>query len=118
MTEPESQETRPDTDLRDHLHQMEAKVRKLRDARNNHNEQGKRFAEQRNAIQAQYKEHREKLDMSVAEVKAIRAEQKSSQEEKRCYSGTNPGFNRTGQGSARRQKRQEVRIFRIQQVGK
>ena len=41
MTEPDSQETRPDTDLRDHLHQMEAKVRKLRDARNNHNEQGK-----------------------------------------------------------------------------
>tara|TARA_B100001564_G_scaffold358135_1_gene376000 strand:- start:370 stop:1434 length:1065 start_codon:yes stop_codon:yes gene_type:complete len=75
MTEPETQENRPDTDLRDHLHQMEAKVRKLRDARNNHNEQGKRFAEQRNAIQAQYKEHREKLDMSVAEVKAIRAEQ-------------------------------------------
>tara|TARA_B100000519_G_scaffold6665_2_gene5780 strand:- start:6007 stop:7071 length:1065 start_codon:yes stop_codon:yes gene_type:complete len=75
MTEPESQEPRPDTDLRDHLHQMEAKVRKLRDGRNNHNEQGKRFAEQRNAIQAQYKEHREKLDMSVAEVKAIRAEQ-------------------------------------------
>ena len=75
MTEPESQEPRPDTDLRDHLHQMEAKVRKLRDGRNNHNEQAKRFAEQRNAIQAQYKEHREKLDMSVAEVKAIRAEQ-------------------------------------------
>ena len=65
MTEPESQETRPDTDLRDHLHQMEAKVRKSRDSRNNHNEQGKRFAEQRNAIQAQYKEHREKLDMSA-----------------------------------------------------
>tara|TARA_B100001758_G_scaffold7989_1_gene6101 strand:+ start:2875 stop:3939 length:1065 start_codon:yes stop_codon:yes gene_type:complete len=75
MTEPDSQEPRPDADLRDHLHQMEAKVRKLRDGRNNHNEQGKRFAEQRNAIQAQYKEHREKLDMSVAEVKAIRAEQ-------------------------------------------
>ena len=75
MTEPESQEPRPDTDLRDHLHQMEAKVRKLRDGRNNHNEQAKRFAEQRNAIQAQYKEHREKLDISVAEVKAIRAEQ-------------------------------------------
>ena len=74
MTEPDSQETRPDTDLRDHLHQMEAKVRKLRDARNNHNEQGKRFSEQRNAIQAQYKEHREKLDLSVAEVKAVRAE--------------------------------------------
>jgi hypothetical protein len=44
MTERATEETRPDTDLRDHLHQMEAKVRKLRDARNNHNEQGKRFA--------------------------------------------------------------------------
>jgi len=75
MTEPESEESRPDTDLRDHLHQMEAKVRKLRDSRNNHSEQAKRFAEQRNAIQGQYKEHREKLDLSVAEVKAIRAEQ-------------------------------------------
>ncbi|GIR67079.1 MAG: hypothetical protein CM15mP71_3050 [Candidatus Poseidoniales archaeon] len=75
MTEAQDENTRPDADLRDHLHQMEAKVRKLRDARNNHNDQAKRFAEQRNAIQAQYKEHREKLDMSVAEVKAIRAEQ-------------------------------------------
>ena len=36
---------------------------------------GKDSLKQRNAIQAQYKEHREKLDMSVAEVKAIRAEQ-------------------------------------------
>ena len=72
MTESQDENTRPDTDLRDHLHQMEAKVRKLRDSRNNHNEQAKRFAEQRNAIQAQYTEHREKLDMSVAEVKAMR----------------------------------------------
>ena len=70
MTEAKDENTRPDADLRDYLHQMEAKVRKLRDARNNHNDQAKRFAEQRNAIQAQYKEHREKLDMSVAEVKA------------------------------------------------
>lgn len=75
MTEHANEETRPDADLRDHLHQMEARVRKLRDSRNNHNEQAKRFAEQRNAIQAQYKEHRSKLDLSVAEVKAIRAEQ-------------------------------------------
>ena len=66
MTERATEETRPDSDLRDHLHQMEAKVRKLRDARNNHNEQGKRFAEQRNAIQSQYKEHREKVELAVA----------------------------------------------------
>ena len=75
MTETENDNPRQDSELRDHLHQMEAKVRKLRDSRNNHNDQAKRFAEQRNAIQSQYKEHREKLDMSVAEVKAIRAEQ-------------------------------------------
>ena len=29
MTEAQDENTRPDTDLRDHLHQMEAKVRKL-----------------------------------------------------------------------------------------
>ena len=75
MTEQANEEPRPDEDLRDHLHQMEAKVRKLRDGRNNHNDQAKRFAEQRNAIQAQYKEHKEKVDLAVAEVKAIRAEQ-------------------------------------------
>ena len=74
MTEQKDEETRADSDLRDHLHQMEARVRKLRDARNNHNEQAKRFAEQRNAIQGQYKEHREKLDLSLAEVKAVQAE--------------------------------------------
>ena len=75
MTEQANEETSPDVDLKDHLHQMEAKVRKLRDGRNNHNEQAKRFAEQRNAIQSQYKEHREKVDLAVAEVKAIRTEQ-------------------------------------------
>ena len=75
MTVPKDENTRQDAELRDHLHQMEARVRKLRDSRNNHNDQAKRFAEQRNTIQDQYKEHREKLDLSVAEVKAIRAEQ-------------------------------------------
>ena len=30
MTESQDENTRPDTDLRDHLHQMEAKVRKLK----------------------------------------------------------------------------------------
>ncbi|MEC8106699.1 MAG: hypothetical protein VX115_03045, partial [Candidatus Thermoplasmatota archaeon] len=54
---------------------MEAKVRKLRDVRNNFSSDARSAAEQRNAVQAQYKEHREKLDLSVAEVKAIRAEQ-------------------------------------------
>lgn len=75
MPETKDGEARPDEDLRDHLHQMESKVKKLRDIRGNHNESGKRFADQRNAIQTQYKEHREKVDLAVSEVKAIRAEQ-------------------------------------------
>jgi uncharacterized coiled-coil DUF342 family protein len=75
MPETTEGEARPDEDLRDHLHQMESRVKKLRDTRGNHNESGKRFADQRNSIQAQYKEHREKVDLAVAEVKAIRAEQ-------------------------------------------
>ena len=75
MPEQGSETPRPDEDLRDHLHQMETRVRKLRESRNNHNEQANRFADQRNAIQGQYKEHKEKLDLSLAEIKAIRAEQ-------------------------------------------
>ena len=75
MSENEENETQNNTELRDHLHQMEAKVRKLREGRNNHNDQANRFADQRNAIQTQYKEHKEKVDLAVAEVRAVRAEQ-------------------------------------------
>ncbi|MBS73825.1 MAG: hypothetical protein CMA91_06240 [Euryarchaeota archaeon] len=75
MSDTEEQETQNNTELRDHLHQMEAKVRKLRESRNNHNDQANRFADQRNAIQGQYKEHKEKLDLAIAEVRAVRAEQ-------------------------------------------
>ena len=75
MSDTEEQETQNNTELRDHLHQMEAKVRKLRESRNNHNDQANRFADQRNAIQGQYKEHKEKLDLAIAEVRTVRAEQ-------------------------------------------
>ena len=67
-------EERPDADLRDRLHAMEAKVRKLREVRNNFSSEARSAAEQRNAIQGQYKEHREKVDVVLAEVKAIRSE--------------------------------------------
>ena len=53
---------------------MEAKVRKLREVRNNFSSEARSAAEQRNAIQGQYKEHREKVDVVLAEVKAIRSE--------------------------------------------
>ena len=39
MSDAEEQQPQDNTELRDHLHQMEAKVRKLREARNNHNKQ-------------------------------------------------------------------------------
>ena len=67
-------EERPDADLRDRLHAMEAKVRKLREVRNNFGSDARSAAEQRNAVQAQYKEHKEKVDVVLAEVKAIRSE--------------------------------------------
>ena len=67
-------ENKPDAELRDALHAMEAKVRKLREVRNQHNDNARRAADQRNQCQAQYKEHKEKVDLVLSEVKAIRAE--------------------------------------------
>ena len=72
--EREEREERPDADLRERLHAMESKVRKLREIRNQHSDRARRSRDQRNAVQAQYKEHRETVDLLIAEVKAIRAE--------------------------------------------
>ena len=66
-------ESKPDAELRDALHAMEAKVRKLREVRNQHNDNARRAADQRNQCQAQYKEHKEKVDLVLSEVKAIMA---------------------------------------------
>ena len=67
-------EERPDEDLRERLHAMESKVRKMREIRNNFNDQAKVSADKRNSVQSQYKEHKEKIDLVLAEVKTIRAE--------------------------------------------
>ena len=67
-------EEKPDGDLRERLHAMESKVRKMREVRNNFNDQAKVSADKRNSVQSQYKEHKEKIDLVLAEVKAIRAE--------------------------------------------
>jgi uncharacterized coiled-coil DUF342 family protein len=53
---------------------MEAKVRKMRETRNSLREQGKAIAKKRDAVQDQYKEHREKLTLMKAELDAIHAE--------------------------------------------
>ena len=73
---------RPDADLRERLHAMETKVRKMRETRNNFNAQAKVSAEKRNSVQGQYKEHREKIELLVTEVRAMRAEIKSFKEKR------------------------------------
>ena len=80
MRKPSAEEEQPDADLRDHLHAMESKVRKLRDIRNAHHDEAKRSADKRNNIQSQYSEHREKLDLDLAEVRTIRSEVKAFKE--------------------------------------
>ena len=75
-------EEKPDAALREKLHAMESKVRKMRETRNNFNAQAKVSAEKRNSVQSQYKEHREKIELFVAEVRAMRAEIKSFKEKR------------------------------------
>ena len=75
-------EDKPDLELRERLHAMEAKVRKLREIRNNFNSQARVSADKRNSVQSQYKEHREKIDLLIAEVRAMRAEIKSFKEKR------------------------------------
>ncbi len=75
-------EEKPDAELREKLHAMESKVRKMKETRNNFNSQAKVSAEKRNSVQSQYKEHREKIELFVAEVRAMRAEIKSFKEKR------------------------------------
>ena len=75
---PSDGETNPDADLREELQSMEAKVRKMRETRNSLREQGKAIAKKRDAVQDQYKEHREKLTLMKAELDAIHAERNLS----------------------------------------
>jgi phosphoserine phosphatase len=75
-------EEKPDGELREKLHAMESKVRKMREVRNNFNDQAKISADKRNSVQSQYKEHKEKIELVLAEVKAIRAEIKMFKEKR------------------------------------
>jgi len=75
-------EEKPDADLREELQTMEAKVRKLRETRNSFSDSAKQSADKRNAIQAQFKEHREKSSLVLSEVKVIRAEIKLFKEKR------------------------------------
>ncbi|RPG71411.1 MAG: hypothetical protein CBC59_001655 [Euryarchaeota archaeon TMED99] len=72
----------PDSELRDELQGMEARVRKMRNTRNSFSDQARTVADKRNSIQGQYKEHREKIDLVLTEMKAIRAEIKMFKEKR------------------------------------
>ena len=67
-------------DLRDKLQAMEKRLSKLRATRGQFHDAADRNAEQRNSIQSQYKEHREKLDTKLEEVREIRNEIKNHKE--------------------------------------
>ena len=53
--------TGTDADLRDQLKSMEAKLRRLRDLRQQHNDAGKRHADARNSIQKSTKNSEKRL---------------------------------------------------------
>ena len=72
----------PDSELRDELQGMVARVRKMRNTRNSFSDQARTVADKRNSIQGQYKEHREKIDLVLTEMKAIRAEIKMFKEKR------------------------------------
>ena len=78
MTESEEVDS-SDADLRDQLKSMEAKLRRLRDIRQQHNDAGKRNADSRNSIQKEYKKLREEIDLKLAENKEIRNKAKAHQ---------------------------------------
>ena len=63
-------EVKPDDDLRTRLHAMETKLKRMRENRNNHNENARRAAESRNAVQDQSKTIRD----SINELKEIQKE--------------------------------------------
>ena len=68
-----------DADLRDQLKSMEARLRRLRDIRQQHNDASKRNADARNSIQKEYKKLREEIDQLLTENKEIRNKAKSHQ---------------------------------------
>ncbi len=66
-------------DLRTRLHAMESKLKRMADQRAGHNESARAHADQRNTIQEQYKELRDRIKEKLAEQKEIRTEAKKHQ---------------------------------------
>ena len=76
-------------DLRDKLQAMEKRLSKLRATRSQFHDAADRNAEQRNSVQSQYKEHRQKLDAKLEEVREIRNEIKNHKERRNSIQSKN-----------------------------
>ena len=68
----EGEGDREDDDLRNRLHAMETKAKRLRNQRNSFSDDARSAAEQRDAIQNQAKEIRESINSQMEEQKKIR----------------------------------------------
>ncbi|MEE3083269.1 MAG: hypothetical protein VX320_04170 [Candidatus Thermoplasmatota archaeon] len=79
MADKDSEEVNDDANLHDQLKSMEAKLSRLRDARQQHNDAGKRSADKRNSVQKEYNKLRESINEKLAENKKIRARAKAHQ---------------------------------------
>ena len=66
-------------ELRDQLTSMEARLSRLRDVRNQHNDAAKRSAESRNTVQKEYKRLREEINVELSKNKEIRKIAKAHQ---------------------------------------
>ena len=66
-------------DLHTRLHAMESKLKRMADQRAGNNDNARAHADQRNTIQEQYKELRDRIKEKLAEQKEIRAEAKTHQ---------------------------------------
>ena len=53
-------------ELRDQLTSMEARLSRLRDVRNQHNDAAKRSAESRNTVRKEYKRLREEINVELS----------------------------------------------------
>lgn len=69
----------PNDDLRNRLHAMESKLRRMRGQRNAHNESARRAADSRNSVQQQGSELRETIKVKMDEQKEVRTQAKMHQ---------------------------------------
>ncbi len=79
MADAQSTDSNDDASLHDQLKSMEAKLSRLRDTRQQHNDAGKRNADKRNSVQKEYNKLRDSIKERLSENKKIRAKAQAHQ---------------------------------------